>query len=99
MAGPEPAFLGDYFALQCIITHGDQPVRIEWTINNQSAHFVPGTRVSTVDRRSSVLTIESVDAKHAGLYNCSASNAAGVASYTTELVVKGARNHYLRFRF
>lgn len=74
-------------------------MRIEWTINNQSAHFVPGTRVSTVDRRSSVLTIESVDAKHAGLYNCSASNAAGVASYTTELVVKGARKHYLRFRF
>lgn len=99
VAGPEPAFLGDYFALQCIITHGDQPVRIDWTINNRSANFVPGTRVSNVDRRSSVLTIESVDAKHAGLYNCTAANAAGVASHTTELVVKGANNNHLNIRF
>ncbi|KAJ2950045.1 hypothetical protein O0L34_g11384 [Tuta absoluta] len=88
VAGPEPSFLGDYFALQCIITHGDQPVRIEWTVNNRSANTIPGTRVSTIDRRSSVLTIESVEAKHAGVYNCTASNAAGVASYSTELVVK-----------
>ncbi|KAI8422223.1 hypothetical protein MSG28_006118 [Choristoneura fumiferana] len=87
-AGDEPAFLGDYFALQCIITHGDQPVRIEWTVNNRSADAIPGTRVSTIDRRSSVLTIESVDAKHAGLYNCTATNAAGTASHATELVVK-----------
>lgn len=92
VAGPEPAFLGDYFALQCTITHGDQPVRIHWTFNNMSANSVPGVRVSNVDRRSSVLTIESVDATHAGLYNCTASNAAGVASHTTELVVKGPNN-------
>lgn len=91
VAGPEPAFLGDYFALQCIITHGDQPVQIEWTVNNKSANSLPGARVSNVDRRSSVLTIESVDAKHAGQYNCTASNAAGVASHITELVVKGAK--------
>lgn len=37
-----------------------------------------------------MLTIESVDATHAGLYNCTASNTAGVASHTTELIVKGA---------
>ncbi|CAK1540555.1 unnamed protein product [Leptosia nina] len=86
--GPEPAFLGDYFALQCIITHGDQPVRIEWTLNNQSAKLVPGVRISNVDRRSSVLTIESIAGTHAGLYNCTATNAGGVVSYSTELVVK-----------
>lgn len=91
-SGPEPAFLGDYFALQCIITHGDQPVQIEWTVNNQSANAVLGVRVSNVDRRSSVLTIESVEAKHAGLYNCTASNAGGVVSHATELVVKGAED-------
>lgn len=90
-AGSEPAFLGDYFALQCIITHGDQPVQIEWTVNNKSANSLSGARVSNVDRRSSVLTIESVDAKHAGLYNCTASNGAGVASHSTELIVKGAK--------
>ncbi|XP_052739492.1 cell adhesion molecule Dscam2 isoform X32 [Bicyclus anynana] len=87
-SGPEPAFLGDYFALQCIITHGDQPVKIEWTVNNQSANTVVGVRVSNIDRRSSVLTIESVEAKHAGLYNCTASNAGGIVSHDTELVVK-----------
>ncbi|XP_069356513.1 cell adhesion molecule Dscam1 isoform X39 [Maniola hyperantus] len=87
-SGPEPAFLGDYFALQCIITHGDQPVKIEWTVNNQSANTILGVRVSNIDRRSSVLTIESVEAKHAGSYNCTASNAGGVVSHATELVVK-----------
>lgn len=90
VAGPEPAFLGDYFALQCIITHGDQPVRIEWTVNNRSVKAIPGVRISNADRRSSVLTIESLEAKHAGLFNCTATNAAGVASHITELVVKGA---------
>lgn len=88
-AGPEPAFLGDYFALQCIITHGDQPVRIQWTVNNQSAAILPGIRINNADRRSSVLTIESVDARHAGLFNCIATNVAGVASHATQLVVKG----------
>ncbi|XP_059046526.1 cell adhesion molecule Dscam2 isoform X43 [Achroia grisella] len=88
VAEPEPAFLGDYFALQCIITHGDQPLRIEWMVNNKSANFIPGIRVSNIDRRSSFITIESVDAKHAGVYNCTASNAAGISSLTTELVVK-----------
>ncbi|CAH3959184.1 unnamed protein product [Pieris brassicae] len=86
--GPEPAFLGDYFALQCIITHGDQPVKIEWTLNNQSARIIPGVRISNNDRRSSVLTIESIAASHAGLYNCTATNAGGVVSHTTELVVR-----------
>lgn len=67
--------------------------------NNRSANTVPGIRVSNIDRRSSVLTIESVDANHAGLYNCTASNVAGVASHTTELIVKGANNetHYLPY--
>ncbi|CAG4948443.1 unnamed protein product [Colias eurytheme] len=86
--GPEPAYLGDYFALQCIITHGDQPVKIEWTLNNQSARGIPGVRLSNNDRRSSVLTIESIAATHAGVYNCTAKNAGGVVSYTTELVVR-----------
>ncbi|XP_053612843.1 cell adhesion molecule Dscam1 isoform X29 [Plodia interpunctella] len=87
-AGPEPAFLGDYFALQCIITHGDQPVRIEWTVDNRTANSIPGTRVSNMDRRSSTITIESIDGSHAGTYNCTARNVAGIASHTTELVVK-----------
>lgn len=89
-SGPEPAFLGDYFALQCIITHGDQPLNIMWTINNQSASKISGVRINSMDRRSSVLTIESIDAKHAGWYNCTASNAGGVVSHVTELIVKGA---------
>ncbi|XP_060803952.1 cell adhesion molecule Dscam2 isoform X9 [Amyelois transitella] len=88
IAGPEPAFLGDYFALQCIITHGDQPVRIEWTVNNRSANSIKGIRVSNMDRRSSTITIESIDGSHAGIYNCTARNAAGVTSHTTELIVK-----------
>lgn len=59
-------------------------------VNNRSAKSISGVRVSNNDRRSSVLTIESVDATHAGQFNCTASNAAGTVSHTTDLVVKGA---------
>lgn len=69
-------------------------MRIEWTFNNKSVNSVPEIRINTNDRRSSVLTIESVDAKHAGVFNCTATNAAGVASHISELIVRGANKRF-----
>lgn len=45
--------------------------------------------VSKLGRRSSVLTIESVEAHHAGRYTCQGENAAGTASYSVDLQVIG----------
>ncbi|GBP44660.1 Hemicentin-2 [Eumeta japonica] len=87
VAGPEPSFLGDYFALQCIVTHGDLPVTIDWVFNQKSAKLIPGIRVNQADKRSSLLTIESVDERHAGVYNCSARNAAGLVFHAVHLTV------------
>lgn len=40
-------------------------------------------------KRSSVLTIESVHASHAGKYDCQVENQAGTAVYSTELKIIG----------
>lgn len=40
-------------------------------------------------RRSSILTIESVQEYNAGKYICKGENSAGMAAYATELIVKG----------
>lgn len=43
----------------------------------------------TNSKRSSLLIIESVDAKHAGSYTCIGENRAGRNAYSTDLVVYG----------
>lgn len=50
--------------------------------------------------QSSILSIEPVDATHAGLFNFTVNNAAGIVSHTTNLVVKGANKNlpFLCFR-
>lgn len=68
---------------------GDLPIVIEWKLNGELVSEALGISTMTVGRRSSVLTIESVDHQHAGNFTCNASNRAGVQSYSTELNVYG----------
>lgn len=46
--------------------------------------------------RASTLTIESVAARHAGIYSCSASNVAGSASHSADLTVNGTRLYVVK---
>lgn len=43
-----------------------------------------------MNARTSVLSIDSLDAKHRGVYKCSARNKAGHSEYQAELHVNGA---------
>lgn len=87
----EEAFLtGQSVSVQCVVAEGDLPVRQRWSINGQyvslSLHDVT---ISRINKRMSVLAIESVSGDHAGNYSCEASNDAGASRHSTELIVNG----------
>ena len=90
-----PKFAGDHVQLTCV-AHGDLPLSpIQWTfqgidtINNQR-----GIEISRLGPKSSILTIESVDFLHSGVYSCGVSNRAGNVSKSVELVVNGKQARF-----
>lgn len=60
-----------------------------WELNNRPVSQITGITVATFGRKTSVLTIDSLDENHAGNYSCLAANRAGVSAYYAELIVKG----------
>lgn len=65
-------------------------MNISWLLNNQDVdEDSMGISTMMVNKRTSVLTIDSVDDHHAGNYTCLARNRAGLQSFTTELNVYG----------
>lgn len=91
----EPLHLGDYFQLTCAVLHGDSPYNITWYFNDEPITYVDGVSILFHGKRSSSLNIESVSAKHSGVYLCTGSNAAGRANVTTTLSIRGLCHHYL----
>ncbi|KAI4496436.1 hypothetical protein M0804_000246 [Polistes exclamans] len=89
--GDEPANWGELVSVTCSITKGDQPLDISWAFNGTPIDTSRGSDVviGSTNRKNSVLTIESVAARHAGEYTCSASNRAGATSHTALLTVNG----------
>ncbi|XP_015172306.1 PREDICTED: Down syndrome cell adhesion molecule-like protein Dscam2 isoform X26 [Polistes dominula] len=87
--GDEPANWGELVSVTCSITKGDQPLDISWAFNGTPIDTSHGSDVviGSTNRKNSVLTIESVAARHAGEYTCSASNRAGATSHTALLTV------------
>jgi hypothetical protein len=84
----EPLYYEDSFQLVCSVMHGDSPFTFEWLFQNRSIENRPDIKVENSKKRS-LLSIDSVVAKHAGEYTCRVLNQAGIASITTTLVVKG----------
>ena len=82
---------GDFVHVSCILTKGDMPLKISWTLQQGNAASVSDSSITTSQAgpRASFLSISSVSHKHSGVYTCTASNAAGQASYSTELKVNG----------
>lgn len=106
--GSDALFPGDFFTLQCSITHGDLPISIYWTFNgillNQKTSNIGGNRdknndviISNMGSRSSVLTIDSVKGRHAGNYTCYGKNAAGLSDHSVLLIVNGYYYYLLYF--
>ncbi|XP_029665490.1 Down syndrome cell adhesion molecule-like protein 1 homolog [Formica exsecta] len=85
----EPVNWGEQVSAVCSILKGDLPIEIRWSLNGELI-----TRLTHLDititntgKKTSVLTIESVTARHAGEYSCVASNLVGSVSRSAILSV------------
>lgn len=97
--GDEAANAGEMATVQCAAIKGDLPLRIVWSLNGRPidvGRVSGGHGYDTADivvtrgsKRISTLTIDSVAARHAGEYKCTATNAAGSAAHTSVLSVNG----------
>ena len=85
----------------CTASEGDQPFNITWLMDGKpiqvrdvTSEQSPGTgtsyiQISDYPPFSSILTINSVKARHTGNYTCQISNVAGVAEHIATLSVSG----------
>ncbi|XP_031772528.1 Down syndrome cell adhesion molecule-like protein Dscam2 isoform X5 [Apis florea] len=84
----EPANWGDSISVVCAILKGDLPIEIAWALNGEPiGRDRPDINVLATTKKNSILSIESVAARHAGEYTCSASNKAGATSHSATLAV------------
>lgn len=88
--GDEPTNYGESTAVQCMITKGDLPLTINWSLNNQLIlNTNNGISINKMSSRLSSLSIDSINDRHRGVFKCIASNSAGVAELSAELKVNG----------
>ncbi|KRF98088.1 uncharacterized protein Dwil_GK22019, isoform AY [Drosophila willistoni] len=85
--GDEPTNVEDSVSVTCLISSGDLPIDIEWLFNDYGISSYSGMTVLRGGKRTSMLTIDNVHARHAGKYSCRAKNHAAAVNYTTELIV------------
>lgn len=79
-------------SVMCTVHKGDFPINMSWTLNGRNLEEIIGVNVLRTNKRISQLSIDSVDAAHAGEYICKAKNEAGVAEYSAYLRVNGSKN-------
>lgn len=87
--GEKPANVGEYLQVACTVNFGDLPLTITWMFNGQLISQRNNKYLMTNSKRSSLLIIECVDAKHAGSYTCVGENRAGRNTYSADLIVYG----------
>lgn len=80
---------GDIVSLTCSVNKGDLPMEVTWSFNGRPISQVFGVTTNAVNKRLSTLSIDSVQAEHAGYYTCIAKNQAGSANYSAYLFVNG----------
>lgn len=75
--------------MNCLVTSGDLPIEIEWLFEGAPVNYAAGIAVLRGGKRTSLLTIDSVHAGHAGNYSCTARNKAASSEFSAALVVNG----------
>lgn len=87
--GEEASNSGDIVMATCLVTKGDLPIKIRWTMNNRPVNELDGISTMNTNKRANQITIESVQHHHRGEYKCLAENKAGVAEFSAFLNVNG----------
>ncbi len=81
---------GDSTAVNCMISKGDLPLNVKWTLNGQPVvNGENGLQVVKMSSRLSSLSIESLSDRHRGVFRCIVSNGAGESTYSSELKING----------
>lgn len=81
---------GSAAQVTCLATEGDLPMDVQWHFRGSNVSSAGlGMTTTKVGSRTNLLVIDSVTPQNGGLYTCRASNAAGIAEYSAELLVQG----------
>ncbi|XP_043494038.1 Down syndrome cell adhesion molecule-like protein Dscam2 isoform X1 [Polistes fuscatus] len=90
--GDEPANWGEQVSAICSIVKGDSPIDIHWSLKGEpiTARTHPDITIQKTGKKTSLLTIDSVTAHHAGEYSCIASNLVGTVTRSAVLSVNVA---------
>lgn len=81
---------GESVQVGCYVTKGDLPVKFSWDFNDKPIdNQILSVLIEPHGKKTSLLSIESVDETHIGNYTCIATNKAGIATFSAELLVKG----------
>lgn len=76
-------------SLTCNVHKGDTPVDITWFLNGVALRDSADISIVKAGKKTSALSIDSVQDRHAGTYTCVAQNKAGSSSFYTDLHVNG----------
>lgn len=91
--GDTPLNREDMASVTCLVTQGDLPLEIYWTLNNALiVNGENGFSLLRLNKRTSILSIDSLEAQHRGTYKCIANNSAGFTEFTEELKVNGSNS-------
>ena len=80
---------GDFAQITCVVTRGDRPLSITWSLKGDKISSDPTLSTTMLGTQASILVISSVDYHHSGVYTCRAENDAGISTYSAELLVNG----------
>jgi Immunoglobulin domain len=94
----EPLYFEDSTQLTCYVIQGDSPFTFQWLFQNKTIEDLIDVRIEDSAKRS-ILSIDSVSARHAGEYACKVLNRAGFSTITTNLVVKGGKKLLLNYAY
>lgn len=90
--GESPIFAGQSAQLQCFVSSGDPPLDITWSFHGRADISHLGITTLKINKKTSVLSIESASSQHQGVYTCTAKNPAGVVNYSATLEVHGTHS-------